>query len=75
MLPTVYEKPLSLGWHVKAIQKLRVNCSSRVPHSGSNTINCMQLVQGFIQDFFPGRGERRCAQKAHACISAPTRAL
>ena len=69
MLPTVYEKPLSLGCHMKAIQKLQVNCSCRHPHSGSDTVDCMQLVQGFIQDLFLGGGNVDAYKKhVHASV-------
>ena len=65
LLPTVYEKPLSL--HGMACKSHPVNCSCRLPYGGSNMIDWMQLVHRY----FLGRGGCRCVQKAHACISVP----
>ena len=62
MLPTLYEKPLSL--HGMSFKEIQVNCSCRLPHSGSNTIDCMQLLDRCI----PGRGVNVFKRYMHASV-------
>ena len=70
LLPTVYEKPLSL--HGMACKSHSVNCSCRLPHGGSNMIDWMQLVHRY----FLGRGDVDVFKRhMHASVYPCTRVL